>query len=187
VIVTYAVIALATLQAYVTARRGAPLTRARTLFVVGVNVTIVALMSRIFGPYVMVPALAAGILGAMASFPPVVGAFPAVYAAFAAAIVVPVVLEHVGVWGRTTAFDGGVMTVVSPIVDISWRAEVMMLTGIVVLLYVSGRFAHALAAGNRLAQRQLQLHAWHLRQLVPKDAAPAPPPSTDAPAPACVI
>jgi len=185
-IVTYTVILFAMSQAYLASRRGDPITPARAMIVVLANVTIVALLSRMFGPYVLVPALAAGILGAIAAFPPLIGYFKWVYAAFASAIVVPVALEHAGVWGKTTDFDHAAMRVTSPIVEMSWRAEVMILVGIVVILYVSGRFAAQLSAGNREAHKRLQLHSWHLRQLVPEDAAPVPAPPTEIDD-ACVI
>jgi serine/threonine-protein kinase len=184
---TYSVVGLAILQAWLTTRKGVALTGRRAVAIVGVNVVIVALMSRMFGPYVLAPALAAGVLGGMAGFPPLLESYNLVYAGFAAAILVPIGLEHAGVWSQTTSWDGGVLAIRSAVVDISWRTEVMLVVIMLTLLYVAGRFAHQLAVGNHRAQEQLQVHAWHLRQLVPDDAARAPAPPTDVPDPSCIL
>jgi serine/threonine-protein kinase len=187
VVLTYAVVALAIGQAWLTTRKGDPLTAGRATTIVGVNVVIVALMSRMFGPYVLAPALAAGVLGGMAGFPPLLKRYNLVYAAFALAFVAPIALEHAGVWSQTTYWDSGVLAIRSAVVDISWRTEIMLVTIMLTLLYVAGRFAHQLAVGNHAAQEQLQVHAWHLRQLVPDDAARAPAPPVDVPDPTCIL
>jgi serine/threonine-protein kinase len=187
ILLTYGVVTAAIAQAWLTSRKGDPITARRTFSIVAVNVVIVALISRMFGPYVLAPAIAAGVLGGMAGFPPVMRRYTFVYAAFALALLVPIALEHAGVWDRTTSWDGGILAIHSAVVDVSWRTEVMLIVIMVTMLYVSGRFGNQLAVGNHRAQEQLQLHAWHLRQLVPDDAARAPAPPTDVADPSCII
>ena len=89
------------------------------------------------------------------------------FALFVAAVVAPTALELAGAWSRTTAFDGGVLTVRSPILTIGPRVEVLLVTYLLAALFIAGRFVRALALASRDAQRRLQLQAWHLRQLVP--------------------
>jgi serine/threonine-protein kinase len=187
ILFTYGVVTAGIVQAWLTTRKGDPITPRRTFSVVAVNVVLVALISRMFGPYVLAPAIAAGVLGGMAGFPPVMRRYTLVYAGFALALLVPIALEHAGVWGQTTSWDGGVIAIHSAVVDVSWRTEVMLIVSMVTMLYVSGRFGNQLAVGNHHAQEQLQLHAWHLRQLVPEDAARAPAPPTDVPDPSRII
>ena len=131
------------------------------------NALVFVFASRFLGPYLIVPALAVGAIAATSSFPLLRRHYTWVWLGYAIAVFTPTVLEETGVLGRTTSFDGGVMTVHSPILAIGPRLLVLLVAYLALVLYISGRVARGLAIGMADAQRRLQVQAWHLKQLVP--------------------
>jgi serine/threonine-protein kinase len=135
--------------------------------IVLLNALILFMVSRVLGPYLIVPALAIGAITATSSFPLLRRYYTWVWLAYAIAALAPTGLEELGVLTRTTAFDGGVMTIHSPMMAIGPRLVVLLVGYLALTLYMSGHLARGLAMNAAEAQRRLQVQAWHLKQLVP--------------------
>jgi hypothetical protein len=82
---------------------------------------------------------------------------------------VPVVLEWTGVLAQTWSVVGGAIVSTSSLFRIDGTTTVVLLVlANVVTIYVFGRFANTLARSRRDAQRQVEIQAWHLQQLLPR-------------------
>jgi serine/threonine-protein kinase len=164
---TYATVAIAGVVMWWLAGRVARMTLRHVVLAVFLNTLVFLFGSRFLGPYLIVPALATGAIAATASFPLLLRHYTWVWAANLLAIALPTVLEEVGVWSRTTTFEGGAMIVRSPIVAVDHRMVLLLVGYMAVSLYACGRVVRAIALASRDAQRRLQVQAWHLKQLVP--------------------
>jgi hypothetical protein len=135
--------------------------------IVLLNALLLFLVSRVLGPYLIVPALAIGAITATSSFPLLRRYYTWVWLAYAVAALAPTALEELGALPRTTTFDGGVMTIHSTMMTIGPRLVALLVGYLALTLYMSGHLARGLALNMADAQRRLQVQAWHLRQLVP--------------------
>jgi serine/threonine-protein kinase len=135
-----------------------------------------ALSSMIFGPYLIVPALA--VLGAT-----LLQAAPSrahrvwTLAVCCLVVALPVVLQLAGVLPASYAFDGGAMTIVPIMVSFPPALTHVVLLASSLLLIVVGSVMHA-RFRDMLTHIEQHLHvqAWQLRQLVPERALPSSPP-----------
>jgi eukaryotic-like serine/threonine-protein kinase len=87
-------------------------------------------------------------------------------------IVVPPLLEWVGLLPPAYAFHGDAMLVLPRMHAMTAPATpAFLLASSLFLLVVSGLLASRFRESLRVAERRLQLHAWQLSKMVPKDAA----------------
>ena len=142
------------------------------------NMILMIMFSRILSPLVIVPGLAGIVMMSMITFPSLIDRPFLVIGGMATSIVVPICLEWAGWWHRTWHIENGKFIAESTMLYIDGTAgNVFVIGSAVAMLFVGGLFARSLAASRREATRQLEIHAWHLSQLLPVEA-PRPPSST---------
>jgi len=142
------------------------------------NMILMIMFSRILIRLVIVPGLAGIVMMSMITFPSLIDRPFLVIGGMATSIVVPICLEWAGWWHRTWHIENGKFIAESTMLYIDGTAgDVFVIGSAVAMLFVGGLFARSLAASRREATRQLEIHAWHLSQLLPVEA-PRPPSST---------
>jgi serine/threonine-protein kinase len=133
-----------------------------------INAVLIGLIARMVGPFIIAPTLATTTLMAYAAHPRL-GRMSVMTAILGASVAVPWTLELVGILPPTYHFTaGGELVLASPIVRFS-PLPVQLAFGVllVLLLGVVGMLSRGMARRQREATRSLELHAWHLRQVVP--------------------
>jgi serine/threonine-protein kinase len=131
------------------------------------QVVAIAVMARLFSPFLVVPATAALMMAAWSSFPPRLD-HPVVplllgFLGPAAALA----LELGGIVSRTWHLHGHSLELTSAAFDMNSPAFVAVLIMVLFASIVAaGLFTRGLALERRAAIRQLELQAWHLRKLV---------------------
>ncbi len=129
-----------------------------------------ALVTRMFGPVIAVPGIAAlGTLGFL--LVPNLKHPWLTIALGCCAILIPSMLEWIGVLSPSYAFDQGSMMVLPRMVQFPAVPTQLMLVllGLSVVIG-TGSFVHWVRKAQLRAERKLHLQAWHLRQLVRMDA-----------------
>ena len=123
--------------------------------------------TRIAGPYLLVPALAAGTLLSVAAIPWMSDRAWSVAAYVIVMTLMPIALESAGVLSSTSEVQHGELIMHSAISEIRGQLDLIML-GVATLgfMLVVGAFARGVIHARRTAQRALEVQAWHLRQLV---------------------
>ncbi len=168
-----AALPLLALGAHAFARAEQPRPWMVTLAIV-VNTIFLGAVSRLFGPFVLIPGLAVVSTVAFLFHEGLQKPWLTI-ALGCLAIFGPAVLEWAGVLAPTIRFEHGGMLIVSQLCDMPPVATyvVLSLTILVTMLAATG-YIHAVRRAQIAAERQLQLQAWQLRQLVPERARPAP-------------
>ena len=131
-------------------------------------------VSRLFGPFVLLPGLVVVSTVAFLFHEGLQRPWLTVTLG-CMAIFGPAVLEWTGVLAPTMRFEHGGMLIVSQLCDMPPVATytVLALTILVTMLAATG-YIHEVRRAQVAAERQLQLQAWQLRQLVPERARPLP-------------
>ena len=133
-----------------------------------INAVLIALIARMVGPFIIAPTLAITTLMAYAAHPKF-GRITVMAAILGASVALPWALELLGIVAPSYRFTaGGDLVLTSSVVRFSAVAvEVSFAVLLVGLLAVVGLLSRGMARRQREATRQLELHAWHLRQVVP--------------------
>ena len=138
------------------------------LAVVFGNALLVALLSRTFGSLILVPAVTCIMAVSLTSYPQLIDRAKLVIVVLALSWVVPVVLESVGVLAPTwSVLDDQVVSTSTMIAIGGASTTGLLIVANLITIGVMGLFANALARSRRDAQRQVEIQAWHLRQLLP--------------------
>jgi hypothetical protein len=133
------------------------------------------LVSRVAGPFVVMPVVVEGIaLGLMATGP-LIGRPWIVIAWVVLALVAPIALEVLGVFARTWWFDTETLLIRSAVVHGSNAArEGALIAGNILFIAAAVLFVRVMTRDRRAAERRLHIQAWHLRHLLPdRKGAPA--------------
>jgi hypothetical protein len=132
------------------------------------NVVSLVLAERLFGPFVLLPALVLNASISQIAFPSLIGRPLVVLGAMVGAFVLPLVLEATGVWSATWwLVDGGIVTRPAAIELAGLAGNVLLIGGSIAVVVVTSLYVRSLAIAQRAAARQLEIQAWHLRQLLP--------------------
>ena len=133
----------------------------------GINAVLLAVVVRIVGPFLIAPSLATAMLIGYAAHPRF-GRISVVAAILCAGIAVPWLLELAGVLSPTYAFADGKLELSSSVMAFtSAPIQIASALLLVALLAVVGLLSRAIARRQRVAAHQLELQAWHLRQILP--------------------
>ncbi|HEX4421657.1 MAG TPA: serine/threonine-protein kinase [Kofleriaceae bacterium] len=167
-VVAFAVLALASVIHIITLSRRTDISRLRIYGNACLNAVLIGLVAHIVGPFIIAPTLAATTLIAYAAHPKL-GRVPVMAAILGASVMVPWTLELCGVVAPTYRFTpGGELVLGSSVVRFSsGPVQIAFALLLVALLTVVGILSRGLARRQRDATRQLELQAWHLRQVVP--------------------
>jgi serine/threonine-protein kinase len=133
-----------------------------------INAVLIGLIARMVGPFIIAPTLATTTLMAYAAHPKF-GRITVMAGILGASVAVPWALELAGLVSPTYRFTGdGELVLGSSVVRFSpVPVQLSFAMLLVVLLAVVGLLSRGLAKRQRDAARKLELHAWHLRQVVP--------------------
>jgi eukaryotic-like serine/threonine-protein kinase len=131
-----------------------------------INALLIALVCRLVGPFVIAPTLVLTTLMAFAVHPRF-GRMPVVTVILTLGVAVPWLLEAVGVLAPTYRFDAGTVVLLSPAITFS-AAPVQLAFALVLVLLgaITAVLLRSMAVRQRDAAKQIELQAWHLRQLV---------------------
>nr|HEX4318142.1 serine/threonine-protein kinase [Kofleriaceae bacterium] len=136
-----------------------------------INAVLIGLICRMVGPFIIAPTLAAAALIAYAAHP-LFGRARIIALMLGAGVAVPWLLELAGAIDPTYRFHDGILEMRSDIIDFSEApVEVAFAVLLVMVLAEVALFSRTLALRQRAASTQLELQAWHLRQIVPARAA----------------
>jgi serine/threonine-protein kinase len=157
------------------------MTRGERVPVVGIytsaviNAVLLGMICRMVGPFVIAPSLAAATLIAFAAHPRF-GRIGIIAAILGAGVAVPWLLELAGVLPATYRFHDGVLELHSDIVEFHDAPVQTTFAALLVLILAEvALFSRALALRQRAARQQLELQAWHLKQIVPARDGVSPP------------
>ncbi len=165
VIAFYGAVTIGVVASWHHARTGQP----SVPVVLVINLALAILFTRIAGPFVLTPLVIAGALVGITSIPWLNERAWAVVAWTVVAVLSPIVLEWIGVMPKTWEISNGHMLIVSDLVRTHGLLEEIALTLVSVLfMVVIALLALLLGRRRQVAQRSLYIHAWHLRQLLPK-------------------
>lgn len=137
------------------------------------SVGMMVLLSYLFTPYLVGPALA---LGTMAGFAlqPRAGRLSTLFLVISAGALSVLVLETLGAIEPMAVVVDGALVLRSPAVSFTQpHAAILLAVYMLVMLSATGIVIRRIALAHRDAQRALQLQAWHLKQLMPSDADPS--------------
>lgn len=139
------------------------------LMIATANATLAALLSRTYGSMIVVPAVTCIMAVSLTSYPLLIDRRWAVISLLVASWVIPVVLELAGKLSHTFDLEHDVLQLTSHVMSIAGAHTLAILIGSnIVTIVVIGLFASALATSRRNAQRQTEITAWHLKQLLPQ-------------------
>jgi serine/threonine-protein kinase len=163
----WATIVACALTTYASLRR-ARARLARPLWHLALSTFTVATVSVLFGPYVLVPMLALGLcVSYTASIGHMRGLVPV---ASCLAVIVPAALQWLGVLPPSYRFEADGWIVLPTVFHISARpTQAFLLAAIVGTVVPACIFVARLRRAYLDAERKLQLQAWQLRQIVPRD------------------
>jgi hypothetical protein len=121
---------------------------------------------RLVGPFVIAPTLVLTTLMAFAVHPRF-GRIGIVAGILALGVAVPWLLEVAGVLESTYRFADGSLVLSSPVVRFSEAPVQLAFAAVLVsLVGITAVLLRSMATKQRDATRQIELQAWHLRQLV---------------------
>jgi serine/threonine-protein kinase len=133
------------------------------------NMVLVGVMTRFFGPFVLTPVLAAVAALAFVLHPLERGRL-LIITAGAGAIAVPWALEHLGVLAPSYAYKGDHIEIAANAASFTPLPTELMLVSVCVGAVIISGFAVSQIRGMlRQAQERVHLQAWQLRQVVPAE------------------
>lgn len=136
-----------------------------------INSLLVALSARLFGPWLLMPALAVGILSGLTAFPTLTDRPWLVTSGVLVGGFAPVVLEAFGVLSPTWGVVNGGVWSHSGVLALSGTTTVVLAVVFnVCILLITGVYARGIARQRRGAVQALEYQSWHLRQMLPNVA-----------------
>ncbi|MBI4953344.1 MAG: serine/threonine protein kinase [Myxococcales bacterium] len=165
-------IAGAALAGYLVSSRASATLRGRGEWaIVVLRAGILFALSRMFGPLVLVPTLAAAFGVAMQVHPERAGRHVGAWVA-CLSVGVPTLLEWAGVLPASYAFGDGRMSIVPQMHELpALPTEVLLLVASIATIATACVFVGRIRRALSEAQLRLQLNAWHLARLLPDDEA----------------
>ena len=138
---------------------------------VGLNAVMMVVFGRAFGPFLFVPGVMVAVVAAFAMLPSLLHAPIRVISLFVLAFLIPIGLELAGVWVSTFEVAGDQLAVTSPVLHLEPVSATVFLTiATLALLVVTPLFVRAQAVVLRDQRRKVEVQAWHLRQLLPRQS-----------------
>ncbi|HEX7703567.1 MAG TPA: serine/threonine-protein kinase, partial [Kofleriaceae bacterium] len=160
----WGVIALVCVNAWIGSRTGV----ARVYPVLFGNLAAIFIFSQIAGPFMLTPIIIVGTMIAYTASP-TISAKPWLIVTWGVlAVMLPIVLELAGVIPRTFEVHDGAIVTTSEFYRLrGWMEEMALIVANAGFIAIATRFAFGLSRSRQVAERKLQIQAWHLRQLLP--------------------
>jgi eukaryotic-like serine/threonine-protein kinase len=145
----------------------------RLAAVLTVNCVGIMIFSRIASPFILTPIVLMGLVLSFSSSPQLLQQRWLLIGWTVVTVMLPIVLELVHVIPQTWRVHGGLIQAVSEMYDLDGTAEeVALIVANLGLIIIGTMYAIAVNSARRKAQRDLQIQAWHLRQLLPSGKRP---------------
>jgi serine/threonine-protein kinase len=139
-----------------------------TMIRIAAYAVFVTATSLTFSPLILIPGVVCIMTTSLTTYPQLIDRGRAVLAMLTVGWLAPVVLQLAGVLPATWWISGDELHAVSSMVVMtSTSTSALLVGGHVAMILVSGLYASSLARSRRAAQRDVQIQAWHLRQLLP--------------------
>jgi len=149
------------------------------LIPIALNLVLTALISRLLSPWIFGPAIICVFTMTIAPVMQYWKRRLLIGGTSIVALLVPVALESLGWIDRTWWVEGGQLHIQSPVMDVTATPTLaLLIAGYTGLLIVCTMFSSETAKARDMAHRQVEIQAWHLRQLLPVDAPRAQLPSS---------
>jgi serine/threonine-protein kinase len=133
------------------------------------NAAMIALLSRLAGPFTFSPALACFVTMSVMAYPMFAARAWALVATILAGYLAPLALEWLGWLPMSWGIREGELISRANAIEIGGGSTiVLVVAAAVVIIAMAGIHAAAIARNARSAQQQLVTQAWHLRQLLPQ-------------------
>ncbi|HEY5934001.1 MAG TPA: serine/threonine-protein kinase [Kofleriaceae bacterium] len=133
------------------------------------HLVMIAMFSRVSGPFVMTPMLIAGVALSVTSLPWLNDRPLALVGCIALAVLTPFALEDLGVFARSWEMTReGVLS--TGTIFKSRESGVPIFVGNLAITIVVALYARAISRDRRTAQRRHHIQAWYFRQLLPRPA-----------------
>jgi serine/threonine-protein kinase len=137
-----------------------------------INSVLVALSARLFGPWLLMPALAVGIMSGLTAFPTLTDRPWLVTSGVLMGGFTPVVLEAFGLLSPTWSVVAGGVWSHSGVLALSGTTTIVLAVVFnVCILLITGVYARGIARQRRGAVEALEYQSWHLRQMLPNVAS----------------
>ena len=134
---------------------------------VALNAVVIGIVCRMVGPFIIGPTLVIVTLLAFASHPGF-GRVSVVATILSASVLVPWILELVGVLEPTYRFtEAGIVVMSGALKLSSLPTQLAFGTVLIALVVIVAVWVRGLATRHRELMSRLELQAWHLRQIVP--------------------
>ncbi len=135
------------------------------------NALMMVVFGRAFGPFLFVPGVMVAVVASFAMLPSLIHAPVRVISLFVLAFLIPIGLELSGIWGSTFELVADQFVVTSPVLHLEPVSATVFLTiATAALLVVAPLFVRAQAVVLREQRRTVEIQAWHLRQLLPRQS-----------------
>jgi serine/threonine-protein kinase len=157
-------------------RRPQPTLAQMIAYAVG-NALLVALISRLAGPFTFAPTIVCVIAMSVMAYPHFTQRSSLLLAILAAGYLLPVALELAGTLSSTFEIRGGELISHAGALIVNQRTVLILIGASVALIVFASVDAARIYRANRQARLQLAIQAWHLRQLLPAAARPTPVPT----------
>ena len=136
------------------------------------NAVLLALLSRMAGPFTFVPALTCVVTMSVMSYPAFIKRSWVLVVIMISSFVIPLVLEARGLlkvtWELT---EGGLLSHAGALEISGGRTFTLVVGATIATVVIAGFHASSMARTSRRAQLALVTQAWHLRQLLPTPSA----------------
>jgi serine/threonine-protein kinase len=132
------------------------------------NVGLLAVLQRMAGPFIFVPALSCVVVMSATAYPAYIKRPWILITTMVVGFLAPIILELQGILTRTWDIrDGMLVSHAGALVLDGPPTLVMLIVASVVTIMIAGIHAARIYRANRDARLQLVTQAWHLRQLLP--------------------
>jgi hypothetical protein len=133
------------------------------------NALLLAVITRMAGPFTFVPALACVVVMSVMAYPQFEGWRAWVLIGMLlVGVLVPIGVESAGYIARTWDLEHGTLVSHAGALEIGgYRTIVLLLGASIASIVIAGRIAARIYGTSREAQHRLATQAWHLRQLLP--------------------
>ena len=132
------------------------------------NVVLMAMVTRMAGPFTFVPALTCVVIMSVMAYPTFIVRAWLLIVIMVVGFLAPIVLELQGILPRTWEIKDGALISHAGALSLEGNPTLAMLVAAsVITISIAGVHAARIYRAGRDAQRQLVMQAWHLRQLLP--------------------
>jgi eukaryotic-like serine/threonine-protein kinase len=133
-----------------------------------INLLGVTLFSQVLGPFVLTPIVTIGVLLAFTSSPRLLARPAIIWAWCILAIGMPIALELIGVLPHTTRFVQRAFVMTSGFYTLGDLSEIILVIADIAFMLLIVRYMVAISRRREDARRAVQIQAWQLEQLLPR-------------------